>query len=143
MPVRAAAAVETVGGADVVTVATEPELLLVAVPDPGSTLALDGETEVTAGGSVLDTGPTLVAGSGGVVEADVGVVSGWIGVAVEVPTGRRLPVTVGIAYGGSKRPNLPQALQGDAQAFTFDGAARIGSHGPPAVVVTRSDCSAV
>ncbi len=75
-PIRAAAAVETVGGADVVTVATEPELLLAAVPDPGSTLALDGETEVTAGGSVLDTGPTLVAGSGGVAAAERGVVSG-------------------------------------------------------------------
>lgn len=38
------------------------------------------------------------------------------------------PVMVGIAYGGSKRPNRPQALQGQAQDLTSLGAARMGSH---------------
>ena len=82
------AAVETVGGADVVVTVGTGKLVLVTVPDPGSMLVLapasvvtvtsaedvtDSEVPVT--GMVVDTGLTLVAGSGGVASTDVGVVS--------------------------------------------------------------------
>jgi len=48
------------------------------------------------------------------------------GTVVVVST--RLPVRVGTAYGGSKRPNRPQALHGYAHELTCFGAARTGSH---------------
>lgn len=39
----------------------------------------------------------------------------------------RLPVMVGMAYGGSNRPKRPQALQGYAHDLTSVGAASTGS----------------
>lgn len=54
------------------------------------------------------------------------------GVAVTVTGGivvcTRGPVRVGTAYGGSKRPNRPQALHGYAQELTCLGAAKMGLH---------------
>ena len=49
------------------------------------------------------------------------------GVAVVVVGSIRPPVTVGTAYGGSNRPNRPQALHGYAHELTCFGAARMGS----------------
>lgn len=47
----------------------------------------------------------------------------------------RPPLSVGIAYGGSKRPSLPQALQGEAHCFTVSGARRLKSQCPSGIVV--------
>lgn len=46
----------------------------------------------------------------------------------------RLPVSVGIAYGGSKRPKRPQALHGYAHELTCFGAARMGSQAASTMV---------
>lgn len=54
----------------------------------------------------------------------------------------RPPVRVGTAYGGSKRPNLPQALHGAAHALTCCGAARMGSH-RESTMVAMAEGSAV
>jgi hypothetical protein len=69
------------------------------------------------------------------------LVDGGAGGTVVVST--RGPVTVGMAYGGSKRPNGPQAPHGDAQDLTLSGAASTGSHGPPPTIVAISEGAAV
>lgn len=70
----------------------------------------------------VPTGGVLVVDGAGVT------VVVWAGVGVAVVVGTRGPVTVGTAYGGSKRPNRPQALHGYAHDLTCGGAARMGSH---------------
>lgn len=70
------------------------------------------------------------------VGAGVGVavtVIGGGGGAVVVG-GSRLPVMVGIAYGGSKRPKRSQALQGYAHDRTSVGAASTGSQAASTMV---------
>jgi hypothetical protein len=59
------------------------------------------------------------------------------GVAVAVFAGpvTRPPVSVGMAYGGSNRPNRPHALHGEAQDLTVCGAARIGLQRPSGAAV--------
>lgn len=54
----------------------------------------------------------------------------------------RPPGRVGTAYGGSKRPNRPQALHGEAHELTGLGAARIGLH-RESTMVAIADASAV
>ena len=71
------------------------------------------------------------AGGAGGITVAVGVgaavtVTGGGGTVVVVGS-IKLPVIVGTAYGGSKRPNRPQALHGYAHDRTWLGAARMGS----------------
>jgi hypothetical protein len=115
-----------------------PPLVTITTEDDGAETEDDGaETEVTladvVGSTLIETG-----GDDEVAPIEVGLV-----VTVEALVVSRLLVTEGMAYGGSKRPILPQAPQGDAQAWTLVGAARMGSHGPPAIEVTRADSSTV
>jgi hypothetical protein len=77
----------------------------------------------------------------GAVEVGVGAIVITTGIGVVV-VGTRPPVMVGIAYGGSNRPNLPQALQGYAHELTCFGAAKIGSQRESARVAI-ADGSAV
>lgn len=77
-------------------------------PKPGAGGAGD-----TGGGGVVTGGRVAVIVTGGAVTTVVGMT--------------RLPVIVGTAYGGSNRPNLPQALHGYAQERTWLGAASMGS----------------
>ncbi len=145
-----------VSGEEVVVVTTGVEFVLAPVADPGSTLMVAtvpdntgvvlvvGSFSVVLGTAVVDkTGSEFVVsgcGTGGVPSTVVVVCTRAV---VGLRRGTTLPVTVGMAYGGSNKPNLPQALHGDAQAWSLVGAARMGSQGPPATVVTSADCSAV
>lgn len=68
------------------------------------------------------------------------VVSGSVAVIVSVVS-MRPPPRVGTAYGGSKSPNLPQALQGRAHDLTTSGATRLGSHRPSGAFVAMTEGS--
>lgn len=93
--------------------------MLVIIPQsPPATLGADA---VTTGGGEEVAGSVRVATGN---EALVSVMP--VGAAVAVPVSP--PVIVGTAYGGSNRPNRPQALHGYAHELTCLGAARIGSH---------------
>ena len=78
-----------------------------------------GGAEVGSGAAVVVTGAAVIVTGAAVVVTGAGA---------SVVVSMRLPVRVGIAYGGSKRPNRPQALHGYAHELTCFGAARMGSH---------------
>lgn len=65
-------------------------------------------------------GGVVTGGRGGAVMVTGGSVTTVVGIT-------RLPVIVGTAYGGSKRPKRPHALHGYAQDRTWVGAASMGS----------------
>lgn len=62
---------------------------------------------------------------------------------IVVVSGTRPPVSGETAYGGSKSPKLPHALQGDAQDLTGLGAARMGSQWPLGAAVAMTDSASV
>lgn len=68
-----------------------------------------------------------VAGGAAVVVTGAGAAGVVTGAGADGAGPRRPPVMVGTAYGGSKSPNRPQALQPDAHELTGFGAARMGS----------------
>lgn len=82
------------------------------------------------------------SGGGAAVVGSGTAVVVWIGSAVVVLGSMSPPGRVGTAYGGSKRPSRPQALQGDAHELTCGGAARIGSQ-CGSTMVAMADGSAV
>ena len=70
------------------------------------------------------------------------VISGCVIEAVVV-SGTSPPVSGATAYGGSKSPKFPHALQGEAQDLTGLGAARMGSHRPLGAAVAITDSASV
>ncbi len=108
-----------------------------------------------AGGLVLDTTLDVTCSLVRTVAVAVGVGAVITGLmttkAVEVQASATIVVVVpkipagivGIAYGGSNRPNLSQAPQGDAQDFTRCGAARMGLHRPSSIRVAMPEGAAV
>ena len=104
---------------------------MTTVVDSGSDVGV-----VSGGGLVSDTVVGEPPGGGGVVGVSGDTVSTDVTVVIVGST--RSPLMVGMAYGGSKRPNRPQALHGDAHDLTVAGAARIGSHRPLGIIVAIS-----
>jgi hypothetical protein len=79
-----------------------------------------------------------------VAEITLGVVCDFgCGIKVVVDTGTRPPVSGETAYGGSKSPNLPHALHGEAQDLTGSGATSIGSHRPSGAAVAITAAASV
>jgi len=76
----------------------------------------------------------------GIAGPGAGTAVGLTGATADVSM--RPPVMVGTAYGGSKRPNRPQALHGYAHELTCFGAARMGSH-RESTMVAMAEGSAV
>lgn len=88
---------------------------------------------------VVSTAVVEVAPVAAGVVAGAGVVS-CSGVVTTV-VGTSPPLSAGIAYGGSKSPKRPHALQGRAQERTASGATRLGSHRPSGDLVAITDGS--
>lgn len=111
------------------------------LPEPEPELGIDGIAELPADATPAFELPDAGAGATEPA-ADDGVMTGTTGAAevtaategvidsvtVVVVTGAwtKPPERGATAYGGSNRPNPPQALHGDAQALTGSGATRIG-----------------
>jgi len=94
-----------------------------------------GDTTVSVGEVGTGTGTAVVGtavdvGKGSAVVVDSAVLVG--------ADGNKPPVTVGTAYGGSKRPNGPQALHGLAHDLIASGATRIGLQCPSGAAVARN-----
>lgn len=110
------------------------ESLVLAMVDP----VVSGTVAVIVGSTTVEDAP--VAGGVVVVVGAKIVLSGSVAVIVSVVS-MRPPPRVGTAYGGSKSPNLPQALQGRAQDLTTSGATRLGSHRPSGAFVAMTEGS--
>lgn len=101
-------------------------------------VSLVGKSLGIAPGVLVESGPgTLVVGvpafplvtvavATAVVLLGVGATTVAVVVVVGGSGSTSSPVRVGTAYGGSKRPKRPQALQGYAHELTWGGAARMG-----------------
>ena len=102
----------------------------------GSTMG--GRTVLVSGGGLVSTTVVEVTPVDGGVGG--GVTSSGVDSAdvIVVVVSMRPPPRVGTAYGGSKRPNRPHALHGEAHDLTVLGATRIGSHLPSGFIVAIS-----
>lgn len=110
------------------------ESMVLAMVDP----VVSGTVAVVVGSTTVEDAP--VAGGVVVVVGAKIVLSGSVAVIVSVVS-MRPPPRVGTAYGGSKSPNLPQALQGRAHDLTTSGATRLGSHRPSGAFVAMTEGS--
>ena len=128
--------------------------MVVVVPASGTSVGL---AAVLVSGSSIGVATVLVSGSsvgvvsgGGLIVSvtvlevapvEGGVVGGGTSLIVDstvvivAVVSMRPPLRVGTAYGGSKRPNRPQALHGEAHDLTVFGATRMGSHLPSGIIV--------
>jgi hypothetical protein len=100
-------------------------------------------TSKVVDGSV-GSGAGVVVGTGigiGLVGTGIGIGLVGAGIAVVVPSSP--PARVGMAYGGSKRPNRPQALHGQAHDLIALGARRMGSHRGSGLFVAMTEAGRV
>jgi len=106
---------------------------------PPVTLVADAvTTDGGKDGGGADGEPVVAAGP----RVEVGTGSAVVSTGAVVVVSMSPPVMVGTAYGGSKRPNRPQALHGYAHELTCFGAARMGSH-RESTMVAIAEASAV
>ena len=132
---------EMVGGLDSGTSVGETTGLESGTSSVGTTMTVlesGSDMGVVSGGGL---GSVTVVGDppgGGMIVGVSGGGGSSVTVVVVGSGSKRPPLRVGTAYGGSKRPKRPQALQGEAHDLTVGGAARIGSQCPPGIIVAIS-----